>query len=116
AALGGEHRGHEQRHEHGGSRDASPSNHVTRIDFTSSFCAIVFTTSMPLVTCPNTVWTPSRWRCVERQMKNWLPPVSFPACAMERGPATCLWTFLWLSRLMVSPTSPVHTCPLPALD
>src|SRR5205823_13830967 len=83
AALGGGRRGHEQRHEHGDSRDASPWNHVTRIDFTSSFCAIAFTTSMPLVTCPNTVWTPSRWRCGEWQMKNWLPPVSFPAWAME---------------------------------
>ena len=34
-------------------------------------------------------------------MKNWLPPVSFPACAMESVPATCLWTFLWVSHLIV---------------
>src|SRR5205814_1452482 len=101
AALGGERRGREQRREHGDWRDASPSDHVTRIDFTSSFCAILFTTSMPLVTCPNTVWTPSRWRCGAWQMKNWLPPVSFPAWAMESVPATCLWTFLWVSHLIV---------------
>src|SRR5207249_8258848 len=83
AALSGESRrggrddtSDEQAGRGAGHELVSRLGHVTRIDLTSSFCAILLTTSMPLVTCPKTVWTPSRWRCGEWQMKNWLPPVS----------------------------------------
>src|SRR5437879_950512 len=62
---------------------------------------------MPLVTCPNTVWTPSRWGWGAWQMKNWLPPVSLPACAMASVPAMCLCTLRWVSHLMVYPGHPL---------
>jgi len=35
----------------------------TRMDVTWSFCLMAETTSIPFVTCPNTVWTPSRCAC-----------------------------------------------------
>src|SRR6266566_4265975 len=49
-------------------------------------------------------------------MKNWLPPVSLPACAMESVPATCLCVFFCVSHLIVYPGPPVPTGPLPVLE
>ena len=66
-----------------------------------SFFRIAFTTSMPSRTWPKTVCFPSRWGWGEWQMKNWLPPVFFPAWAIESVPATCLWVLRWVSHLMV---------------
>src|SRR5262249_21628130 len=63
-----------ERNEHASHGTMSP--YFTRTDFNSSFCFTAFTTSKPVVTCPKTVCTPSRCRCGEWQMKNWLPPVS----------------------------------------
>jgi hypothetical protein len=63
----------------GENREVESQAQLTRIDSMTSFFWIRFTISSPLVTCPNTVWTPSRCGCGEWQMKNWLPPVSFPA-------------------------------------
>ena len=37
----------------------------TRIEVTTSLRSIRFTTSIPCVTCPNTVCSPSRCRCGE---------------------------------------------------
>jgi hypothetical protein len=38
---------------------------ATRIEVTTSLRSIRFTTSIPCVTCPKTVCSPSRWRCGE---------------------------------------------------
>src|SRR6266566_429822 len=92
------------------------SDYETRIEVTSSFPLMALTTSIPLVTCPNTVCTPSRCRWGEWQMKNWLPPVSLPACAMDSVPATCLCVFFCVSHLIVYPGPPVPTGPLPVLE
>ena len=62
---------------------------------------------MPLVTWPNTVCTWSRCGCGVWQMKNWLPPVSLPACAMDSVPATCLCVLRDVSHLMCYPGPPV---------
>src|SRR4029077_12628866 len=90
--------------------------HWTLIELTLSFCLILFTTSIPFVTCPKTVCTPSRWLCGAWQMKNWLPPVSLPACAIDNVPATCLCVFFCVSHLIVYPGPPVPTGPLPVFE
>ncbi len=40
-------------------------------------------------------------------MKNWLPPVSFPACAIESAPASCVCGLPSVSHLIVYPGPPV---------
>src|SRR6185436_6327683 len=54
-----------------------------------SFWLIFGTTSSPSITFPNTVCTPFRCLvfCSFSTMKNWLPPVFFPACAIDSAPS-----------------------------
>src|ERR1041384_7055610 len=85
----------------GEDREIDLHAHATRIDVMRSSLRISLTTSMPAVTCPNTVCLRSRCGWGEWQMKNWLPPVSLPACAMESVPATCLWLLRWVSHLIL---------------
>jgi len=49
---------------------------------------------------PEDVCTPSRCVSAPWQTKNCEPPVSFPACAIESEPATCLCGFPFVSHLM----------------
>ena len=44
----------------GKNRKIDERTQLTRMEMITSPCLIVFTTSIPLVTCPNTVCTPSR--------------------------------------------------------
>ena len=62
--------------------------HATRTEFMTSLRSIDFMTSIPRVILPNTVCTPLRWRVLLSlsTMKNWLPPVSLPACAIDSEP------------------------------
>src|SRR6185437_927684 len=76
---------------------------VTRTLFITSFCRICRTSSSPCVTLPNTVCTP--FRCLvffsSRTMKNWLPPVSFPACAIDSAPNSCVRGLPLVSHLIL---------------
>src|SRR6476659_3359947 len=85
--------------------------HATRTWFMTSFFLICFITSRPPVILPNTVWTPFRCRVLssESTMKNWLPPVSLPACAIERAPTSCLRGFPAVSHLIRHPGPPDPT-------
>ncbi len=40
-------------------------------------------------------------------MKNWLPPVSLPACAMDSAPTSCLRGLPAVSHLIFHPGPPV---------
>src|SRR6476661_7711099 len=74
----------------------------------SSF-VIFFITSSPCVILPNTVCTPLRCRVLSSlsTMKNWLPPVSFPACAIDSAPTSCLRGLPAVSHLIFQPGPPV---------
>src|SRR5581483_6587212 len=57
-----------------------------------SSCLICRMTSSPCVILPKTVCLPLRCRVLPSSstMKNCEPPVSLPACAMERAPTSCV--------------------------
>src|SRR5438093_10663748 len=99
----------------GEDREVDLHAHATRSDVMRSSCRIALTTSMPSITWPKTVCLRSRWAWGEWQMKNWLPPVSLPAWAMERVPATWRWVLRWVSHLILYPGPPVPTRGLPGL-
>src|SRR3954463_9651152 len=78
----------------------APASLDTLAFVTVSFWAILGTTSMPSTTFPNTVCTPFRCLvfCSLSTMKNWLPPVFLPACAIDSAPTSCLYGLPWVSQ------------------
>src|SRR5690349_18750603 len=71
-----------------GRHHFAPGSLATRAFDRVSFWLILGITSRPSTTRPKTVWTPFRCRVFASfsTMKNWLPPVSFPACAIDSAP------------------------------
>jgi hypothetical protein len=65
------------------------------------------------MTLPKTVCTPFRWRVFASlsTMKNWLPPVFFPACAIDSAPTWCLCGLPAVSQSIFQPGPPVPTGP-----
>ena len=76
-----------------GSADSDRCDDVVLLDLIHDVHAFV--------TWPNTVWTLSRCGWGACVIKNWLPPVSLPAWAMESVPVVCLWVFRWVSHLIL---------------
>ncbi len=60
----------------------------TFTSFITSPFFIALTTSMPDITWPKTVCTPSKCGCGSWTMKNWQLPVSRPRCAIDIAPVT----------------------------
>ena len=83
-------------------RGEERSAQATRTEFMTSFCCDLLHHVEPVVILPNTVWTPFRCRVLSSlsTMKNWLPPVSLPACAIDSAPTSCLCGLPAVSHLI----------------
>ncbi len=70
-------------------------------------CAIMSTTSCPLMTFPKIACFPSSQGVGAKVMKNWLPPVFGPEFAIESIPFALCFRSGWNSSRIVYPGPPV---------